>query len=32
MSYTYKDNTDEVLCMQGGGGDLNELDYEGQYR
>ena len=30
MSYTYKDNTDEVLCIQGG--DMNELDYEGQYR
>ena len=31
MSYTYKDKTDEVLCMQKGG-DMNELDYEGQYR
>ena len=31
MSYTYKDNTDEVLCVKKGG-DLNELDYEGQYR
>lgn len=30
MSYTYKDNTDEGLCVKGG--DMNELDYEGQYR
>ena len=30
MSYTYKDNTDEALCVKKGG-DLNELDYEGQY-
>ena len=31
MSYTDKDKTDEVLCMKKGG-DMNELDYEGQYR
>ena len=31
MSYTYNDNTDEVKKKQKGG-DMNELDYEGQYR
>ena len=31
MSYTYKDNTDDVLCVKKGG-DINGLDYEGQYR
>lgn len=30
MSYTYKDNTDDFLYEKGG--DMNELDYEGQYR